>query len=392
MLTIHYQTGFAGTGKSHDLLQLVNSLPHETTVVIAPTHKALHRLTSKSLIKAEVKTVHSLLGWIPTINESAEHVDHIDATRKLDKDILEYDNIVIDEAGMLSEEMLMEITGNFVDVEDTKDINIYCFLDPYQLLPVKGHQIQTDPLTTTNVTKQYRAESPDVVALFMKFVEYQIGTNDSDLTTPHSANVRPFDLSEFKEGDRLLAYTNAAVGQHNKAIARHLGINGYEGTDVMLGNSTSTIFCDGFVEPNLDDLINAYQTSHLVLQNAQISKKYVEASLKALITNSHIKFMDAEGYLYPVLVGNDYANKAIKQAKEAAISDKRKFKDVYALGRAFTMDYPFATTVHKAQGSEWDRVFIDKADIQKSIRNGYYQNYARLMYVAISRSRKTVFI
>jgi ATP-dependent exoDNAse (exonuclease V) alpha subunit len=56
------------------------------------------------------------------------------------------------------------------------------------------------------------------------------------------------------------------------------------------------------------------------------------------------------------------------------------------------MDYTFASTIHKAQGSEFNRVWIDKADIQKSIFGGSYVNYARLMYVAISRARQTIFI
>jgi ATP-dependent exoDNAse (exonuclease V) alpha subunit len=56
------------------------------------------------------------------------------------------------------------------------------------------------------------------------------------------------------------------------------------------------------------------------------------------------------------------------------------------------MDYEFASTVHKAQGSEFDRVWIIKDDIQKSILNNYYDNYARMMYVAISRAKKKVFI
>ncbi len=56
------------------------------------------------------------------------------------------------------------------------------------------------------------------------------------------------------------------------------------------------------------------------------------------------------------------------------------------------MDYNFASTVHKSQGQEFSTVFVDKEDIQKSIYRGYYMNYARMMYVAISRTRKTLYI
>ena len=40
-LKIKYTTGFAGTGKSYKLIELVHSLPADTLIVLAPTHKAL---------------------------------------------------------------------------------------------------------------------------------------------------------------------------------------------------------------------------------------------------------------------------------------------------------------------------------------------------------------
>ena len=53
---------------------------------------------------------------------------------------------------------------------------------------------------------------------------------------------------------------------------------------------------------------------------------------------------------------------------------------------------PFCTTIHKAQGSEYDWVFIAQTDIKRAIRKGYYMNYAKLMYVALSRAINKVVI
>ena len=58
----------------------------------------------------------------------------------------------------------------------------------------------------------------------------------------------------------------------------------------------------------------------------------------------------------------------------------------------FNLQRPFATTIHKSQGSEFATVFIAQQDIKKAIRNGYYMNYARLMYVALSRAINKVVI
>lgn len=402
-LDINYTTGYAGTGKSTQLIAKVNSLPIESTVVIAPTHKALARLRGSLPLDLEIKTIQSLLGWIPRINEQAEHITHIDVTHKLDKPLDEYSDIVIDEAGMMSEDMLYDIVSKIEAIlyeyesttpEAEPTITLHCYLDPYQLLPVKGRQIQTDPLTTTNLTTQYRAESTDVVALYTKFVHYIEGLNGKDLTTPYSDNVRPLDISNFNaKNSRLLAYTNEAVGNWNKLIAKQLGITSYEGQEVQLGNMLDTVNMTSFIEPSLSEVLDLYATSRLVLQNSQINKNFLEESLKALIDNEHIKFIeDINGRIYPVVIGIGHANKVIKSAKEEAIKNKSRFKEVYALGRAFTMDYTFATTVHKSQGSEFSIVYIDKEDIKKSIRNNYYDTYARLMYVAISRCKKLLYI
>lgn len=395
-MDIFYTTGFAGTGKSTKLLELVKTLPGDSSVVICPTHKAIKRLLDSGLVRLECKTIHSLLGWIPTINEDAEDINHIETTAKLNKPLEYYTDIVIDEAGMMSEDMLTEITSRLEELHnfETDNVRLHLFLDPYQLLPVKGKQIMLDPDTTTDLTIQYRSESPDIVECYTKFVHYLQGKNKDDLSTPYSKNIVQFDITKFKVGDRLLAYTNEAVGNWNKEIARQLGINSYEGQEVQLGSKLETVNCVRF----LDDispyyLKKAYEEGDLMLQNNQINKKWLDKAISDLYYNENIRFIeDDQERIYAVIVGIGNANKVLKEAKEAALENRSKFSDVYALGRAFVMDYTFATTVHKSQGSEFDTVFVDKEDIQKSIFKGSYLNYARLMYVAISRTKKTLYI
>lgn len=394
-MKIKYTTGYAGTGKSTELLELLGKLPTASSIVLAPTHKALNRLRQSTDTKIELKTIHSLLGWIPGINENATHVAHIDTVIKLDKEIDAYTDIVIDEAGMMSEDMLMQITSNLEELNnyETDHVTLHLFLDPFQLLPVKGIQIQTDPETTTNLTTQHRAESPDVVSLFTKFVDYLQGTNVDDLTTPESNNViYKQDIRGFEKGDRLLAYTNAAVGLYNKQIAKHMNITSYIGEEVQLGNMTDTVIVDSYVTPSLAELTFLYENNLLMMQNSQINKNFLQESLKALLDNKNIKFISSHNKTIPVLEGIGEAHSIRNKAKEAAIKNRKKFVEVYALGRAFTMDYTFASTVHKSQGSEFSRVWIAKGDIQKSIFQGSYKNYARLMYVAISRAKKKIYI
>jgi len=391
-MTIYYTTGYAGTGKSTKLLELLPTLPQQTTVVIGPTHKALARLAKEYDGEIELKTIHSLMGLIPRINEEAKHIGNISTIFNLDKPIEGYTDIVIDEAGMINEEHFLELVAKLEVVEEENDIEItmHLFLDPYQLLPVKGRQLMTDKATTTNLTTQYRSESPDIVNLYTQFVDYLRGVNTDNLSTPYSKNVKPLDIKHFRKGDKLLAYTNEAVGKWNKKIAKHLGITSYVGQEVQLGNQ-GTVIMEGFVDLNYQELLRLYESDTLVLQNKQINKKFLEQALRALL-HKDIKFILAEGRVIPVIVGIGEAAKINKKAGEAAIKNRSKFSHVYALGRAFVMDYNFASTVHKSQGSEYSTVFVDKEDIQKSIFKGNYKTYARLMYVAISRCKNTLYI
>jgi len=394
-LHINYITGYAGTGKSHTLQEQLTNLPPETTIVVAPTHKALYRLSPQSS-EHTFKTIHSLLGWIPRVNEKATHPAYIQSIHKLDKPLDSYTNIVIDEAGMMSEDMLLTIVSKIEEAHDynIKDtVTLTLYLDPYQLLPVKGIQIQTDPDTTTNLTTQYRSEAPDIVKTYTKFVHYLEGINTKDLTIPYSTNIKPLDITKFKEGDRLLAYTNRAVGRWNKIIAQHLNITSYIHQEVQMGNMLDPVTVDSFIQLTYKEILEAYETNTLILQNSKIGKQYIESSLKQLLHHKDIQFIqDINNYIYPVIVGIDNAHEIRQRAAEKAIKSKPLFRHVYTLNRAFTMDYSFASTVHKAQGSEFSTVFIDKEDIKQSIRNNYYNTYARLMYVALSRAINHIYL
>jgi len=403
-MIINYVTGHAGTGKSTKLIDFLLECSPETTVVITPTHKAGKILVDKLEHRSEhyeIKTIHSLLGWVPGINERAEDIRHVDTTIKLDRELPEYTNIIVDEFSMMSEDMLFDLTSKIDEScdYDSDHITLTLYGDPYQLPPVKGLPIQTDPTTTTHLTEQYRAESPDLVELFTKFVRYMEGTNTNDLTVPESHNVMEVDsLLHFGANDRLLAYTNEAVGKYNIEIAKKFGIKYWLGEEVQLGSRLETIVVKAYMYPTIRTLLEWFDSGTLILQNNKINRKYLQQNLQALLNYPEIQFfMDTDGAVYPVIAGIGRAYKLRQEVKQKAVDSQigtpsrgKSWSKFYAMERAFTMDYTFASTVHKSQGSEFDTVWIDKKDIQKSIFNNNYNTYARLMYVALSRAKKQV--
>ena len=406
---IEYITGYAGTGKSTALLKQLTTIAgkdKDDTIVLCPTHKAAHRLLPKIPFGIEIKTIHSLLGWIPAINENAEKIEHIDIVAKTDRKIEEYNTFIIDEGGMMSEEMFMELVAKIEDARnfDTDGIKIYVYLDPYQLLPVKGRQIQLDEEFTTKLTTQHRAESPDVVALFTKFVEFLEGTNTKDLKIDFSENVKKVSTTEAVQlfditKDRLLAYTNEVVGWYNKEISIYNGIQSFVWQHVQLGSNPDLVYVEDMIDKSdvvLSDVITWYLDNNMLLQNSNISAKYMELEFSTLLKLDGVEFaivaINGTTKIVPVVLGIYNAYSLTKQIKAAAIKDKKNYKFIYALNKAYTMDYKFASTVHKAQGSEFDAVFVDVNDIKKSILPNYYDTYARLMYVALSRAKKRVYI
>ena len=406
---IEYITGYAGTGKSTALLKQLTTIAgkdKDDTIVLCPTHKAAHRLLPKIPFGIEIKTIHSLLGWIPAINENAEKIEHIDIVAKTDRKIEEYNTFIIDEGGMMSEEMFMELVAKIEDARnfDTDGIKIYVYLDPYQLLPVKGRQIQLDEEFTTKLTTQHRAESPDVVALFTKFVEFLEGTNTKDLKIEFSDNVKKVSTTEAVQlfditKDRLLAYTNEVVGWYNKEISIYNGIQSFVGQHVQLGSNPDLVYVEDMIDKSdvvLSDVVTWYLDNNMLLQNSKISAKYMELEFSTLLKLDGVEFakvaINGTTKIVPVVLGIYNAYSLTKQIKAAAIKDKKNYKFIYALNKAYTMDYKFASTVHKAQGSEFDAVFVDVNDIKKSILPNYYDTYARLMYVALSRAKKRVYI
>ena len=55
------------------------------------------------------------------------------------------------------------------------------------------------------------------------------------------------------------------------------------------------------------------------------------------------------------------------------------------------IDFPYAMTVHKSQGSTYDEVYIDSDDLYKCAENNF-SLYLKLLYVAISRAKHDVFM
>jgi hypothetical protein len=95
----------------------------------------------------------------------------------------------------------------------------------------------------------------------------------------------------------------------------------------------------------------------------------------------------SSGISVPVFVPDkqsDYVRAKNKAVKEGQTKDVQIIMDTWADLRP-----TFASTVNKAQGSTYDKVFIDLSDFKPMVHKDPIQ-LARLLYVAMSRARTNV--
>ena len=418
---IKFVEGFAGSGKSTHLAAAAN----DKTLVLTPTHKAARVLQNKGV--KNVYTIHSVLGLVPTLNQNykpgkqrMQKLKRVGST-----ELSEMADIFIDEFSMINVEildLLLEL------LPDTCRVTIYG--DPYQLPPVDGEAV--DPLGYTEdieeLTTQHRAEAPEVVETFMRFMNFIKGSGEKNLRM--NLAIKGGNLNDFNpDTDRVLAYTNAKVGSLNKQIANVLNMpEQYEDGDKLVANQLDCLYAGGNVEvehniyPNCISkgrLMDPEKLDTVVRKTEEDMDKY--GSDISMFSKCNIELEDK---VYSIHYDIDhyatqkklkenvdrwqkhvYNNNEVPEDMKLAnwCRENRSAAGVKERGKAwanyishsnlvFNLQRPWATTIHKSQGSEFDTVYIAQADIKRSIMNNYYETYARLMYVALSRAIKRVVI
>lgn len=78
----------------------------------------------------------------------------------------------------------------------------------------------------------------------------------------------------------------------------------------------------------------------------------------------------------------DYQDMGTKQEQQEAIQN-----DMYL--NALQVKFAYALTCHKAQGGQWDAVFVDQGYLKDEMLN---QEYLRWLYTAITRAKKELFL
>lgn len=412
-----YITGAAGTGKTTDLAYSVKyciqyDIPY---VVCAFTHKACGILRSKLPDNALVMTLHSLLKKCPTINTDATSTKHLNS------------NIRVGEMGqrpivMFLDEYSFVGEKDYIDIRDEQEdgMKVVWLGDPHQLPPV-GDQPAVVPEGEYQVflTKQYRNDNP-----LQQPLTKLIGMMQGETPTPLEAVPGYFErgldiVTAYQECDTdktLLAYTNKRVQELNEAIAgrdhqlpgdmlfspnTHKEYQFVQWVDPQYVTYIDIHFADGPLTlgtkyKTLEHLISSGlcsfaevidedgETKIFATEFGHYNYKVTKQNLEQLAVNANVEIENQ----FPELKAAQWARvnntHTLAKVRAKAWRDCLSFKDC-----VICLDFNFATTVHKSQGSTYTSVFVDAEDIYQCA-NRDFSMYLRLMYVALSRASKYV--
>lgn len=372
--------GHAGTGKTTLINQVLDEYTavSELTCIIDPkhtpikhfyltamTHKAKHAL--KNTTTREVFTLHGLLRLRPKLDTTlyTNRFSHI-ASNSL---------IVVDECSYIDYDTLVYLKGR-LGVDNR--IKFIFMGDKYQLTPVGlNHSpifnLGCRELTLTHTVRQQNA--PLIAQACQMFREIIAGTasfspiKTDDRQIIHLAK-KDFEkafLQSFSQqkNAKIIRHTNHQVRQSAAKVFKHLtGRKEWKVGDIGV--------CNSFYQQTSYPQLRIYADTQLVVNEVSgLWLPTVGAGCAVTLTLSDLD--SPQSFKVPVLLDPKYATQ---------IADANGFMD-------FRPSY--ACTVHKSQGSTYDEVFINLNDF-KTIYQKDEKATARLLYVAFSRARQTIYL
>ena len=438
-------SGWAGTGKT-TLMEIVKGRYWSTGPNIhfaATTHKAAAVLKTK--VNKKVSTVNSLFGILVEVDMDNDVFDVSKKKRKLDSEKLTTGSlVVIDEASMLSEE-------NYHDViEKCRNFNCKVLFigDSAQLAPVNEDDIsivfRNDSVDSKQVIELTKVERTDEVPILDEATTVRLNGNLSYKTNVNEhggvqyirkpeelVNIIDEHIGGLKDDPnhfRILTYTNKSVEKLNQIIRQKLGYGRLPepGEPLMsysnwkyIGNNTYAFINSesykvdkivGERKEDLKDILKEYDGDLIIpvvdiqvvdaLGKKQtipyIDVKNNKETIPAveLICREKIKlwkkYRDIDG---TSIQGKIQKRECIDEinALDDFLFVNDNIIDVYGnILQSKVVDFGYAHTIHKSQGSTFNVVLMNDMDIENNCHDKMIRQ--QLRYVGLTRAKQLVVI
>ena len=378
--------GYAGTGKTYLVSRLVEQLVEEdcTVTVCAPTHKAVQVLSDElGEVPVEMQTLHSFLGLRLQPTEDGEYELVPDEGRDFNEGV-----VIVDEASMIGRE-------EWRHIEDSPFFVQWLFVgDPAQLPPVNedpSPALDVEGPTLETIHRQ-AADNPilELATQIRTGTDGRLhGTFENGQGVAITADredflesvLRTFDTEAFAEDAthaRVLAYRNKTVRHYNREIrAARYGADADRFVEGEWLVATETWFYEGVPRLTNSEEVRVKKATVDTFEAEDQSewttwKLKVRTPGRGLTRTAYVLHEDEQ----------ERYEEALERRREKAEDDGSKWDRFFDLRERFAqVDYAYASTVHKAQGSTFDTVFVDHRDLQ-ACRGEERQ---ALLYVAVTR-------
>jgi len=378
--------GYAGTGKTHLIGHLIEQLEKEdcTVTACAPTHKAAQVLRAQMNGAAvPTQTIHSFLGLRLMPDGNGQYV------LEPDGDVREYPAgiVIVDEASMIGRR-------EWTHIQQAPWHLQWLFVgDPAQLPPVNEPDSPVFDMPGPLLEEVHRQAAEHPILKLAHQVRHNTAVFRSDFTGDEGVAVtnnadgfmgsalRTFQSKAFEKdatSARVLAYRNKTVRAYNRQIRTAL----YGADAPRFTKGEWLMVRDTWYHESTPYLKNSEEVR---VKKTSVDEFEAEDMSTWKVWKLKVRGVhDAWSRTGLVLHEDEQERFAteLDTRREAAIKDPRKWERFYELKERFAqVDYAYATTTHKAQGSTFDTVFVDYRDLQACTG----EERQALLYVAVTR-------
>ena len=398
-------SGYAGTGKSWLICHFIEWLNSKQLefVAAAPTNKAAKNLMQVAMslgFSLEVKTIAQLLGQQPEINEETGIEEF---TSLVEAEFDDYEVVIVDEFSMINRSNFDEIVQAIALTIDTKVVFVG---DESQLPPVKEEapivavSEYIDSSATLDEIVRYEGEIAVVAEKIRCDPQYNrriysFATSEDETIVCQPRKQWLETVVEYFQSDRyqtnpdyarLLVWRNKTAQSANRYVRSRLW--GKEAPLYVPGDRL--IARKPLFRPRPGQ--KGKNKWGVLINNSE------ECSVIAAPTIKQLSFDKTpyQSWVVPVMVDAGFEvnlsiltkeSDRLKNEQLKYYVEKKQWNKYFDLSRMFDdVTYAYALTIHKAQGSGIDYVFLDTEDIQNC------PDLQKMLYTALTRAKVRVFI
>jgi len=394
--------GYAGTGKTTLLQAFVSQLKdrgdRRSIVFSAFTNKAtkvLNQMVSSWGLDVECLTCCQLLGLRPQIDPETGEQDFVpdpDEQNSFGKFAL----VVVDECSMVNRNLWELLQAELYAYHLTTQILFVG--DSAQLPPINETSSQTflsipNKVLLTEVVRYGSSIGALAESVRCNLETYRLPTFHTDLNTDKTEGtvvlrqsewtkqlLRAFASQKGQEDSnyvRALAYTNKQVAVLNRRIRAAIF-----GADVSRFVPGERLIAMSPVFRRKDEIL--MQTS----SECWVEEAYEDDSSGWRVWRLFIE-TDADLDMDVTVLHESEQTRFQKELKRLA--EGKQWQDFWQLKqqRFANLNYSYALTVHKSQGSTFQNVFVDLPNL---MRNKNIRERNQLLYVAVTRAAKRLFV